>query len=128
MPCGICASFSEEQLIKITHRKCYVKKKKPNTKDSSKDVELDLFGIRTSSPSLALMQTLKVLLTIFSLLLLGLSPYHSSHYHLKLQQNLSHQPQVLPYNRKSSPSSKNPWVLTSTSSYNNKWVSSRLLC
>ena len=37
--CGICTTFTEEQLIKITHRKCYVKKQK----DSNKD-ELDLLG------------------------------------------------------------------------------------
>ena len=39
-PCEICASFTEEQLIKITHRKCYVKKQKDTT--SSKDDELEL--------------------------------------------------------------------------------------
>ena len=42
-PCEICASFTEEQLIKITHRKCYVKKQKRDT-SSSKDDELDLLG------------------------------------------------------------------------------------
>ena len=40
-PCEICASFTEEQLIKVTHRKRYVKKQKKNT-TSSKDYELDL--------------------------------------------------------------------------------------
>ena len=40
-PCGICAAFTEEQLIKITHRKRYVKKQK---QDTSKDDELDLLG------------------------------------------------------------------------------------
>ena len=39
--CGICAAFSEEQLIKITHRKRYVKKQK---RDTTKDDELDLLG------------------------------------------------------------------------------------
>ena len=42
-PCEICASFTEEQLIKITHRKRYVKKQKKDT-TSSKDDELDLLG------------------------------------------------------------------------------------
>ena len=37
-PCDICASFSEEQLTKITHRKRYVKKPDKN------DQELDLLG------------------------------------------------------------------------------------
>ena len=40
-PCAICASFTEEQLIKISQRKCYVKKQKRDT-TSSKDDELDL--------------------------------------------------------------------------------------
>ena len=39
-PCGICAAFSEEQLIKFTHRK-RVKKHK---QDTTKDDELDLLG------------------------------------------------------------------------------------
>ena len=43
-PCEICASFTEEQLIKITHRKHYVKKQKKDT-TSSKDDELDLLGV-----------------------------------------------------------------------------------
>ena len=42
-PCEICASFTEKQLIKITHRKRYVKKQKKDT-TSSKDDELDLLG------------------------------------------------------------------------------------
>ena len=42
-PCEICASFTEEQLIKITHRKRYVKKQKRDT-TSSKDHELDLLS------------------------------------------------------------------------------------
>ena len=40
-PCGICAAFTEEQLIKITPRKCYVKKQK---RDATKDDKLDLLG------------------------------------------------------------------------------------
>ena len=39
--CGICAAFSEEQLIKITHRKRYVKNQK---QDTTKDDELNLLG------------------------------------------------------------------------------------
>ena len=42
-PCVICASFTEEQLIKITHSQCYVKKQKKDT-TSFKDDELDLVG------------------------------------------------------------------------------------
>ena len=40
-PCGICAAISEEQLIKITHRKRYVKKQK---RDTTKDEELNPLG------------------------------------------------------------------------------------
>ena len=42
-PCEICASFTEEQLIRISQRKHYVKKQKRDT-TSSKDNELDLLG------------------------------------------------------------------------------------
>ena len=42
-PCEICASFTEEQIIKIKHRKRYVKKQKRNL-STSKDDELDLLG------------------------------------------------------------------------------------
>ena len=37
--CHFCAAFTEAQMIKVTHRKCYVKKQK---RDTSKDDELDL--------------------------------------------------------------------------------------
>ena len=70
--CDICAAFSEEQLIKITHRKRYVKKQK---RDTTKDDELDLLGnedvksftgsqadLESAAPSLDLTQTLRVLL------------------------------------------------------------------
>ena len=40
-PCEICTSFTEEQLLKISQRKRYVKKQKRDTA-SSKDDELDL--------------------------------------------------------------------------------------
>ena len=55
-PCGICAAFSEEQLIKITHRKHFVKKQKIMNSTSK--------GMRTLSPSLDLRQNLRVLQTI----------------------------------------------------------------
>ena len=40
-PCDICSGFSEEQMLKIKNRKCYVRKQKA---DTSKDDELDLLG------------------------------------------------------------------------------------
>ena len=42
-PCEICASFTEEQIIKIKNRKHYVKKQKRDL-STSKDDELDLLG------------------------------------------------------------------------------------
>ena len=41
--CPICASFTEEQMQKISQRKCYIKKQKCHTA-SSKGDELDLLG------------------------------------------------------------------------------------
>ena len=41
-PCDICASFTDEQMKKIQHRKRYLKKQEAET--SSKDNELDLLG------------------------------------------------------------------------------------
>ena len=42
-PYDICASFTDEEINKIQHRKRYIKKQKKNT-SSSKDDELDLLG------------------------------------------------------------------------------------
>ena len=41
-PCDICASFTDDQMKKIQHRKRYLKKQKTET--STKDNELDLLG------------------------------------------------------------------------------------
>ena len=41
--CQMCASFTEEQMLKISQRKRYIKKQKSHTA-SSKDDELDLLG------------------------------------------------------------------------------------
>ena len=43
VPCDICASFTDEQMNKIQHRKHYIKKQKKDT-TGSKDDELDLLG------------------------------------------------------------------------------------
>ena len=40
-PCNICASFSEEQQIKIKHRRQYIRKHKTSDPNTSKD-DLDL--------------------------------------------------------------------------------------
>ena len=42
-PCDICASFTDEQMNKIQHRKRYIKKQKADA-SSAKDVDLDLLG------------------------------------------------------------------------------------
>ena len=42
-PCDICASFTDEQMNKIQHRKRYIKKQKKGA-FSSKDDKLDLLG------------------------------------------------------------------------------------
>ena len=66
-PCDICASFTDDQMKKIQHRKRYIKKQKADA-SNAKDDELDLliFWVRaTGIPSLVQMQTLRVLQTIF---------------------------------------------------------------
>ena len=93
--------------------------------DSSKDDELDLLGdedVESFTGSQADLDT------IYLLLHHNLSPYVLNHCHLKLQLNRSLLPQVWLYNKKSSPNSRNPWVLGSTSNCSSKWGFSRLLC
>ena len=97
-PCNICASFTKEQMIKITHRKRYVMKQKSDIPKD--DDELEMLGGKRLNPSQDLMQTWKVLQIICSPLLHVLRHLPSRHCHLKLQLNLSHPPQVLPYSRK----------------------------
>ena len=45
-PCNICASFTEEQQTKITHRKRYTKKgdKKSEKSDKNDDIDAELLG------------------------------------------------------------------------------------
>ena len=42
-PCDICASFTDDQVNKIQHRKRYIKKQKADA-SNAKDDELDLLG------------------------------------------------------------------------------------
>ena len=45
MPCSICANFTEEQQIKIKHRRRHVRKQKiSDLCNTSKDDDLDLLG------------------------------------------------------------------------------------
>ena len=141
-PCGICAAFTEEQLIKITHRKCYVKKQK---RDTTKDDELDLLGdedvesftgsqadLETAADNLFASPPRPKPLPFESLSLKiparSVPPTPGTALQQKIESNLSHQPQVLPYNRRSSPSSKSPWVTLLTSIYSNEWTSMSLPC
>ena len=43
VPCDICASFTDDQMNKIQHRKRYIKKQKADA-SNAKDDELDLLG------------------------------------------------------------------------------------
>ena len=100
MPCDICASFTDEQMNKIQHRKRYIKKQKKDA-TSPKDDELDLFGEGDgdcftgsnadresaadnlfTSPPMSPTPTLQFIVS------------------KKHQQKLSHPPQVLLYSRK----------------------------
>ena len=47
-PCQICGSFTQEQMLKISQRKRYIKKQKALT-STSKDDELDLLGYDVDS-------------------------------------------------------------------------------
>ena len=97
-PCEICTSFTEEQMLKISQRKGYIKKQKRDTA-SSKDYELNLLGDDVDSFTGSHADLESAADNSFT------SPPHpqplpSSHYLLKHQQKLSHTPQVLPYSRK----------------------------
>ena len=107
-PCPICASFTEEQMQKITKRKRYIRKQKGNTV-ISKDDELDLLGDDVepfTGTNADLESAADNLFTSPDVP----SPYPSVHCHLKRLQRLSHPPQVLLYSRKLKLIYKNPWV------------------
>ena len=98
-PCDICASFTDEQMNKIQHRKRYIKKQKADT-SSAKDDELDLLGEGDgdsfTGSNADLESAADNLFTSPHVLI----PYPSVHCLSKLQPKLSHPPQVLPYSRK----------------------------
>ena len=125
-PCDICASFTDDQRKKIQHRKRYLKNKR--RKLVLKMMNSISWAKATGIPSLAQMQTSRVLLTIFLPHPSVLSPLLSILYHLKHQPNLSHPPQVLPYNKKLKQILKNPWEILYIFIYSNNWVPSRHPC
>ena len=89
-PCDICASFTDNQMKKIQHRKCYIKRQKADA-SNAKDDELDLLdeGDRDSfTGSNADLESAADNLFTSPLL----SPYPSVLYRLKHQRKLSHLP------------------------------------
>ena len=113
MPCDICASFTDDQMKKIQHRKRYLKKQKAET--TTKDDKLDLLGEGDGDSFIGsnadLESAANNLFTSPPHPHLVLSPLLSVLYHLKHQPNLSHPPQVLPYNKKLKQILKNPWEI-----------------
>ena len=90
-PCDICASFTDDQMKKIQHRKRYIKRQKADA-SNAKMMNLIFWAKATGILSLVQMQTLRVLLTIFLPHPLVLSPYPSVLYRLKHQPKLSTHP------------------------------------
>ena len=87
-------------MIKITHRKRYVKKQK---RDTTKDDELNLLGdedVESFTGSQADLESAAGNLLTSPLRSQPLS-FKSLSIKTQLQQNLSNQPQVLPYSRRS---------------------------
>ena len=98
-PCDICASFTDDQMKKIQHRKRYLKKQKADT--NTKDDELDLLGEGDGDSFTGSNADLESAAdNLFTSPPPILSPFLSGLYHLKHQPNLSHLPQVLPCNKK----------------------------
>ena len=125
-PCNICASFTEEQMIKITHRKRYVKKQKSDSPKNDDKLELLVNQeVESFSGSHADLESAADHLFTYPP---RPQPLAFEALLLKLQQNLSHPPQVLPYNRKLNQNLNNLWGLVWTSNWNRKLVFFRLIC
>ena len=105
-PCDICASFTDEQIKKIQHRKHYLKKQKAET--STKDDQLDLLGEGDGDSFTGSNADLESAADNLFTSPPILSPFLSVLYHLKHQPYLSHPPQVLPCNTKLKQILKNP--------------------
>ena len=98
-PCDICASFTDDQMKKIQHRKRYLKKQKADA-SNVKDDELDLLGEGDGDSFTGSNADLESAADNLFTSPPILSPYPSVLYHLKHQPKLSHPPQVLPCNKK----------------------------
>ena len=94
-PCDICASFTDDQMNKIQHRKCYIKKQKVDA-SNAKDDELDLLGEGDGDSFTDSNADLESAADNLLPHPLVLSPYPSVLCCSKLQPKLSHPPQVLP--------------------------------
>ena len=99
-PCQICGSFTEEEMLKISQRKRYIKRQKCLTA-TSKDDELDLLGDDVDSFTGSNADLESAADNLFTSPPRHVhSPYPSVHCLSKHQQRLSHPPQVLPFSRK----------------------------
>ena len=112
-PCNICASFTEEQQTKITHRKRYIKRgnKKSEKSDKNYDLDAELLGDNSIDSFAVLMQNLKLLPNAFLLLRLDLNLFLSRRYLFERRLVLYPLLQVRPYSLKFSPTSRSPWDL-----------------
>ena len=108
-PCDICASFTDEQMKKIQHRKRYLKKQKAET--SSKDNELDLLGEGDRDSFTGSNADLESAADNLFTSHPRPQPLAFSSLSLKLRPSLSHPPQVQLYNKKFKQILKNPWEI-----------------
>ena len=108
-PCDICASFTDEQMKKIQHRKRYLKKQKAET--SSKDNELDLLGEGDGDSFTGSNADLESAADNLFTSPPVLSHLPSVLYLSKHQPSLFHPPQVWLYNKKFKQILKNPWEI-----------------
>ena len=124
------SAFTEEQLIKITHRKHYVKKQKRDT-TTSKDDELDLLGDEDVDSFTGSHADLESAADNLFTSLPRPQPLPFSSLSIKTPAKTvppTHPPQELPYSRRLNQIWKNPWVTHLTSIYSRKWGPSRHLC
>ena len=100
VPGDICASFTDDQMKKIQHRKRYIKRQKADA-SNAKDDELDLLGEGDGDSFTGSNADLESAAdNLFTSPPPSSAPTLQFFYHLKHQPKLSHPPQVLPCNKK----------------------------
>ena len=126
-PCNICSAFTEEQLIKIKHRRRYVRQQKvSDTCNTSKDDNLDLLGDEEAfSGSQADLEGAAE--NLFSSPPCP-QPLRFEFLSLRTPQTVPPTPGTALQNKIESKLVKNPWVTNSTSNFNSKWGSSKCPC